>query len=451
MDEVLVQSQPTALHLSQKSPMPKFTKEILTSGLYVTGDGKGGRQTTFIPKSRIEHWAKQHKEMVEAGLKIPAPDLHSEDENPNKYFGNASGSKSNFGFWETLSLGERKDDKGNVVAVLNGTIDVPVDSDADKIGNTVQETSIYAKDEFVDGTGRVWKDVLTHISPCTQPIEPGQKNFEPVAQGDLSIAMSMGHCIAMADPTAMMDEPTMGESQMASDDLQTMLADVAGLSIPKGVSVEMLETYLLTALRQKKLSEQSGEDGSVSKPPKNSIVTKVPVVMSSNTNQGATNTPAAPTVKPNQTPAQPAATADPANQTTTAMSQLENQNKGLLGVVTTSKRSELMTRLNHLRQRGIVSTDEQFKELSDEIGTIVMSFDANHKPTKSVVEIKIGAMESVKVPMPANMPTISMASQTAEGGYIVQENPLPMNGNVEVDADRAKSIVDGIFGTSAHA
>ena len=266
--------------------MPKFTKEVLTEGVYLTGDGKGGRKLEFIPKKRIDHWAKQHKLMVEAGLKIPAPDLHADDEDPNKYI-NSEGSKSNYGFWEHLSLGEKIDpDTGDTLATLNGIIDVPVQADADRIGTSVKETSIYAKAKFVDGTGRVWEDVLTHISPCTKPIEPGQKNFSPIEEHDLSIAMSMSHRISMDMNLGNVSE-MIGSDSMPSSDLYTMLKTVAGLSIPEGTTMDRLEQALLAALKQKQLSEQNGEGGSVTKPPKDSIVSQVPIVMSSNTNQGA--------------------------------------------------------------------------------------------------------------------------------------------------------------------
>jgi len=120
----------------------KFKKEILTEGLYVTGDGNGGRQVSFVPKKRIKHWADQHAEMVKAGIRVPAPELHAEDEDPNKYITEA-GSKSNYGFWEQLSLGEKVDEDGTVLATLEGVLDVPLESDAERIGNTVRETSIY--------------------------------------------------------------------------------------------------------------------------------------------------------------------------------------------------------------------------------------------------------------------------------------------------------------------
>ena len=433
----------------------KFKKEILTEGLYVTGDGKGGRQVSFIPQKRIAHWASQHAKMVEAGLKVPAPELHSEGENPNKYQTEV-GSKSNYGFWEQLSVGEKEED-GVVLATLNGVIDVPVEDDAKKIGNSVQETSIYAKDKFVDGTGRVWEDVLVHIAPCTKPIEPGQKNFEPVAEGDLSIAMSMSHRIAMNDMGAVGE--MLNSDQVASDDLQSMLASVAGLSIPKGVSLDQLEQALLAALRQKQLSEQNGDGGSVTQPPKDSIVSQVPVVMSTNTNQGANNSapnsiPPAPT-----TPAtQPAASGGgggtgevipPDSAATTAMSQLESQNQGLIAVATNGKKSELITRLNVLRQRGLVNDDARYKELADSInGITAMSFDTEHQPIKTEVEIEIGALEKVSIPMPANAPVVAMSQADDNGNYVIQQNPLQQTANQAPSEERHKEIMNSIFGTT---
>ena len=432
----------------------KFTKEILTEGLYVTGDGKGGRQVSFIPQKRIAHWAAQHAEMVKAGLKVPAPELHSEGENPNKYQTEV-GSKSNYGFWEQLSVGQKEED-GVMLTTLNGVIDVPVEDDAKKIGNSVQETSIYAKDKFVDGTGRVWEDVLVHIAPCTKPIEPGQKNFEPVAEGDLSIAMSMSHRIAMNDMGAVGE--MLNSDQVASNDLQSMLASVAGLSIPKGVTLDQLEQALMAALRQKQLSEQNGDGGSVTKPPKDSIVSQVPVVMSTNTNQGANNTapnsiPPAPTTPATQpAPSSGGGTGEvipPDSATTTAMSQLEETNQGLLAVATNAKKDELLRRLGALRQRGIVNTKERFDELSTLItGITSMSFNEKHEPIATNVEIRIDELEKVSIPMPANAPVVAMSQADDNGNYVIQQNPLPQTANQAPSEERHKEIMDNIFGTT---
>lgn len=434
--------------------MPKFTKEILTEGLYVTGDGKGGRQVSFIPKERIDHWATQHKAMVEAGLKIPAPEMHADDEDPNKYIID-HGSKSNFGFWEQLSLGV-KEENGVELTTLNGLIDVPNQTDADKIGTSVQETSIYAKDEFIDGTGKVWKDVLVHIAPCVKPIEPGQKNFAPVGEGATAIAMSHRIAMNMGDVNEMLES-----DEVASADLQTMLASVAGISIPDGVSLSQLEQALLAALRQKQLSEQNGEGGSVTKPPKDSIVSQVPVVMSRNTNQGANNS--APNSIP-PTPAipatQPAASGGggtgevipPDSATATAMSQLENQNQGLIAVATNGKKKELMNRLNVLRQRGLVNDDALYQELATSInGITAMAFDDQHQPIETNVEIQLGAMEKIKIPMPANSPMVAMSQADDNGNYVIQQNPLPTQSNQAPSAERHKEIMDQIFNqTSAN-
>lgn len=435
--------------------MAKFEKEILTEGLYVTGDGKGGRQVSYVPKKRIQHWASQHKKMVEAGLKIPAPEMHADDENPNKY-AVAIGSKSNFGFWDQLSLGEVEKD-GELLTTLNGVLDVPVDEDADRIGTSVQETSVYVKDKFVDGTGKVWEDVLVHIAPCTKPIEPGQKNFSRIEQGDLSIAMSMSHRlpISMAEMGSVND---MLESDIApSNDLKEMLMTVVGIAIPDNCSMDQLESVLLAALRQKQLSEQSGEGGSVTKPPKDSVISQVPIVMSSNTNQGASQ--AAPQVKTKSQQSSGSGVGGgssveviPPDTKTTAMSQLETQNAGLINVVTDQSKKSLMNRLHTLRQRGIVSTDEQFKQLESEItGITSMSFNSEtNKPNKEVVEIKIEALESVSIPMPANSPTIAMASADDNGNYVIHNNPLPKGSNQQMTAERSQSIVDGLFGSTSN-
>ena len=345
--------------------MPKFEKEILTEGLYVTGDGNGGRKVSFIPEKRIKHWIEQHRLMTEAGLKVPAPEAHADDEDPRKYVVD-TGSKSNFGFWESLSLGEKIGPNGERLAVMKGELDVPVQSDADRIGTSVQETSIYAKDKFVDGTGKEWNDVLVHISPCVKPIEPGQSNFVKIEDNDLAIAMSSSHRIAMnmTDVNSMLGND---DSDYDMKSLSQLLKDVAGVCIPDNVSPEELHKALMAALQQKQLSDShtDGDGGTVTTPPKDSKISQVPIVMATNQNsqqnqqagqqsqQGGAITPGSPQNTDSALPADqnPGHTQ---GSKTTAMSQLESQNQGLLNVVTDSKKKELIGRLNALRQRGIV-------------------------------------------------------------------------------------------------
>jgi len=259
--------------------------------------------------------------------------------------------------------------------------------------------------------------------------------------------MSMSHRLPVQMSAMGSISELMEDDAAPSDDLRTMLESVAGISIPPNISMDQLEQSLLAALRQKQLSEKHGEGGSVTKPPKDSVISQVPIVMSSNTNQGAKKS--APQSSVPVTPAPEGGKGEVIPPDTIAMSQLESQNKGLLEVITSGKKESLMARLNGLKQRGIVNTKERFDELAGEINGITsMSFDDQHKPVASKVEIEIGALEKVSIPMPANAPTIAMSEIDDNGNYVIQNNPLPSSPSGQVTPDRANDIVNGLFGTT---
>ena len=131
------------------------------------------------------------------------------------------------------------------------------------------------------------------------------------------------------------------------------------------------------------------------------------------------------------------------------MSQLEETNQGLLAVATNAKKDELLRRLGSLRQRGIVNTKERFDELSTLItGITSMSFNEKHEPVATNVEIEIGALEKVSIPMPANAPVVAMSQADDNGNYVIQQNPLQQTANQAPSEERHKEIMNSIFGTT---
>jgi len=432
----------------------KFEKQILTEGLYVVGDGKGGRKVELITSDRLKHWADQHKKMIQAGLDVTAPAIHNpkaipENKTDPKRWSATEGSKSNYGFWESISATELLDESGAPVMALNGVLDVPREEDASRIGKTVKSTSIYAVPEFIDGNGNIWKDVLTHIYVGNSTIEPGQKNFLPVREGELAVAMSHRLPIAMSEFNipGLME----GDIEANSEDLWEMLEKVAGLAVPRGISPELLPQALLAALKQKQLSEAHREGGTVSKPPSKSQLHEVPVVMSTNQqSNGAVQQTAAP--GPVKTEVIP-----PDNKTSEAVSMsqfqdVQQQNSGLLTYITGNKKTELKNRLALLRQRNIISDDETFKNFIQKVdGITSMSFDDQNQVIPTIVESQISALEAVRVPMPTNQPIVAMATQDAGGNFVIQPNPTPVTDpGTDVTEERASSIVDALMGgTSA--
>lgn len=464
----------------------KFKKQILRPGVYFVNDGNNGRRLEYITAERLEHWASQHKKMVEAGLHVPAPAIHKKEAEPTN---SLKTSKDNFGWWEQIEF------TGDA---LEGVVDIPVKSDQERIGKTVKEVSIYAKPKFIDGLGNEWKDVLTHIAIVTNPIEPNQKNFEKVEDGSLSVAMSDfvqmsntqlqqldskmkakkkkpnngkpskypqeeqdssgsgdENMESMDEEASMTEEQDEGEQEDVegmtgqedmqplldqTEDVTLLLQEIAGIAIPKNTPDAGLKEAIINALLQKQLSERKNRSGGTIKtPPANSNVNEVPVVMSNNNNGTAGGNQA--TSTQTETVSIETVMSHP------SFKAMESQNKGILGVLTNSKKQELRSRLNNLRQRNIVSTEEDLKNYSQQIDSIAMSFGLDGNPLVTSIETAITALESVKIPMPLNQPIVAMAQSDASGNFVIQPQQVPSGGPI-TDA-RAEEVVKNLFGSTS--
>ena len=78
-----------------------------------------------------------------------------------------------------------------------------------------------------------------------------------------------------------------------------------------------------------------------------------------------------------------------------------------------------------------------------------MSFDAQHQPIETTVEIQLGAMEKIKIPMPTNAPMVAMSQADDNGNCVIQQNPLPTQSNQAPSAERHKEIMDQMFNTTS--
>lgn len=191
----------------------KFTKKILPPGKYTVSRLDGTRGEEHIPLERLHKWAKSADKMLAAGVRIPAPWGHKTEvggvTDPSKL-----NPKENAGWWEKLWVGND--------GALYGTLDVPLDDDAKRVGTVVTEVSPLVRD-FKDGLGRDWKDAPFHIALVTHPIAPDQENFVPTEQPTLALAMSQllvadrptvdqVKSVVMAVPEEDEDEPPMSRS-----------------------------------------------------------------------------------------------------------------------------------------------------------------------------------------------------------------------------------------------
>lgn len=214
----------------------KFTKEIIGPGVYqATKPGTNERVKTNVTPQRLEHWVNTFVKMKEAGLKIPAPFKHRMDmlamtaEQADLLTKQEqAGSINNGGYWEDLFVDSK-------TGKLCGVIDAPNKASADKIGTDVQECSLLSLPTFEDGLGRKWEDGILHIALVTNPIVPGQENFQPLSTDPVT-AIAMSQFVEALPLTT--SEPIPDPATVAEPAVSLALpVPVANTSVTEAISV----------------------------------------------------------------------------------------------------------------------------------------------------------------------------------------------------------------------
>lgn len=143
-------------------------KTILSVGSYYATQPDGSRILTTVDKKKLDAYAETFGKMKAAGLATPAPFKHDWGAVPIPKDSSFTDSRNNGGFWQEMKV--EGDD-------LVGVLDPGSSPDAAKIGDTIREVSPAILDKWMDGLGRVWDNVLTHVALVVKPVIPGQDNF----------------------------------------------------------------------------------------------------------------------------------------------------------------------------------------------------------------------------------------------------------------------------------
>jgi|LakMenE18May11ns_1017448.scaffolds.fasta_scaffold9957516_2 hypothetical protein len=174
--------------------MAKFVKEILSEGEYHVSTMAGPKKRKFT-KEELVQLATTGSEMIQAGIKIPAPFKHVVDGKfvaPIEESSSSPDPKDNAGFWEKFYTATNDHGTVSIYGVIEapGSEDDP-NSPAYKISRTVKDTSIGILPGFTDGKGRNWgANALVHVALPVDPVEPGQSNFLPLPDNVELVAMS---------------------------------------------------------------------------------------------------------------------------------------------------------------------------------------------------------------------------------------------------------------------
>jgi hypothetical protein len=171
--------------------MPALLKEILPEGTYLTNSDKGRVRKTF-PLTYLQKLAQTANEMIDKGLRIPAPFDHSKAATPVQVDASPASAYQNAGYWTHFTV--KSDDNGKNVLV--GIADIPgskndPNSPYYKALNSAKDVSLSIREEYVDGLGRTWKDAILHGALVNHPVVPGQADFIEIPDGAQVYNMSM--------------------------------------------------------------------------------------------------------------------------------------------------------------------------------------------------------------------------------------------------------------------
>jgi len=235
--------------------MPILKKEIISVGTYYPNVG-GQRVKKEFDKQYLLRLAKNANNMMNTGLRIPAPFDHHKDAEPLEVNGAPKSAFNNAGY--SVKYKVANNDKG--VPTLVGFFDVPgnktdTNSAYYKALNTAKEVSLSIRDEYRDGTGTVWKDAIMHCALVNHAVVPGQKEFQEMSIINMS----------MLEGSEEPDISLLGQ-------IRSVLAEACNIVIPASNSVNTFLRDLLVAASQIKANRPT--DGQELQP--------VPIYMSIN-------------------------------------------------------------------------------------------------------------------------------------------------------------------------
>jgi hypothetical protein len=140
----------------------RFSKKLLPSGVYMNVDG--GWVKDFSPSFNKSAY-QSTKKFLESGYKSVFQTDHDWSHPPQK----------TLGYLKDVEI----DEQGDISGILNIRGD-----DNIKMAQTVDYVSVGIDPRFVDGTGKVWKNLIRHVALTSDPIVPHDE------QGGFRIAAS---------------------------------------------------------------------------------------------------------------------------------------------------------------------------------------------------------------------------------------------------------------------
>lgn len=158
-------------------------KEIIRPGTYTYIHPDTNRpEKMTVTSETIKHFFNQGNAMIAAGLSVPVPIEHQPDAKPQTASEKAANLlKNNSGWVKKYEITDGR---------LIGVLDIQDESIIGKLPKTIRFTSPHIN-SFVDGDGKKWDGVISHVALTTRPRIKQQEPFAPNMAAALSLVKSL--------------------------------------------------------------------------------------------------------------------------------------------------------------------------------------------------------------------------------------------------------------------
>lgn len=460
-----------------------FKKRIIKPGKYfvpkLDEEGKVQHDATTgeilteevdVPESRIDRWLSNYQDMTAKGLRIPGPFRHDPKAVPVRLKADQHDvdSYNNGGFWDKLW----KDKHG----ALWGQIEARSKEAAQKLkNNSVEDVSLVAKTQWMDGNGNQWEDALTHIALVVHPVAKDTDGFEEVIDStkqpdnmEIAASFSFGDTLALSmssDQTA-----GSGKSRGSRDssrksagggrindggseinaaaltvkDIIGMLQELdTPLRLPDDTTADNFLERLGTVLVAVQAAGEGDEDGdgeSIREPNSRSKEQPGPVAMSKElelsldllTKSGIKN-PA--TGKPWTSADITAATQAKATVTT----QLSAEDQATINFARTAVANDYKSKIERLVAQGKVTPAYAKTNLAPLLKDIQFAFDGEGKRIDNQLDLVLKALDAI--PKASTLTGASPTSAKAQRGVIFGQQAFSLSaGTVEMSHELGDNL-----------
>lgn len=152
----------------EKPFVPIIRKEVLAPGVVFVEDRDGNPVPVEFTAKHIDHFLQSGRKMLRCGLSVPTPVEHQNVKPLTEADRRAGQVLNNAGFVK---------DYVRLNGRLFADLDVADPVLAAKLGREVKYVSPEIEPRFVDGKGRIWTNVITHVAFTNRPRYMDQEAF----------------------------------------------------------------------------------------------------------------------------------------------------------------------------------------------------------------------------------------------------------------------------------